>query len=525
MSFFDKWKKKIKEALRDIFLEPDVDSPLPKPKSLVKKPEQKTSKKDREETKVRVNEKLIEPKPLKSDSIPQSQSQPLEDIPKAKTVDAVTTSEKTPRHHAARRPVARPVSNRIKRAIVGVDFGTSYTKAWCNIAQWDEFAITFDVDGNRSFFLPTVLYYNAKTNKLAINSGIGYAKIEYFKYGMINDSLCTTGGMLAKNKSAQNKMDFICSVFFMANVIKLIKVAVQKKYSESKIEIDFNMGCPLDNFKDSSKRIYDDVLNLAYKLCEYEKFESLTVAKLDSFIKENKDYKNSSLQTVAELYAEALWFIEQPSVGEGIYSVLDIGGGTADFATLSVKWVNSEKKTKIFSQKAVPLGVEILLKKLYPLEYQNNRETCVANFRKENVVIPSFANKKELVNPHHVFGQQFQEGFFEGIMAVKNIDRILMSNQWNEGFGKLPYYTFGGGADIGWYHSIIKNNKEMKKACVPQLVRKNVSEKEPRLIIARQLSRPYFPEIDGFPWTFVNNDPQIDGSDLYRNTDYGILDT
>ena len=71
---------------------------------------------------------------------------------------------------------------------------------------------------------------------------------------------------------------------------------------------------------------------------------------------------------------------------------------------------------------------------------------------------------------------------------------------------EIPYFSFGGGADFNWYHSIISSHSyAFSKTNIPPLKRKTVQLNNiphNRLIIAEQLTRSSFPEIEGFPWQF-----------------------
>ncbi len=432
------------------------------------------------------------------------------------------------RHHAAPR-VRKPRPQReSSRAIVGVDFGTSYTKAYCNIAGWDQFAIRFDVDGAKQLFLPSVVYYDKQTNQLCFTKEQGLHKIEYFKYGLLNKNLHVTDVIREQNANISVSLDTICSVFFMAHVVKLIKQAVKRECGKDDVHFSFNMGCPLDNFSDVAKGEFDLVLNVANKLSDEELEKRMDVGKICEFVKRNKTHKDPSLETIPELYAEALWFIEKPSVGEGIYTILDVGGGTADCATISIKWTNGEKKARIYSQRVAPLGVEVLLNELFPQEIHENRDDCVMNLKKKDVVIPSYSKDKPLTEKIHKLGIEFQKAFFGGLIEVRDKDPKLMKEKWKDGRGHITYYSFGGGADYNWYHSIIKYHSEYAvNHGIPKLEKKlSVKDvSEPRLIIAQQLSRPYFPEIDGFPWDFVEQDPKNSGDDLFGDCDYIYLDT
>ena len=76
-----------------------------------------------------------------------------ESVQPSKMMDPLTKV----RHHAERKNVGTPKRNKTKKAIVGIDFGTSFTKVFCSISDYGRFALQFETDAPERFFLPSVL--------------------------------------------------------------------------------------------------------------------------------------------------------------------------------------------------------------------------------------------------------------------------------------------------------------------------------------------------------------------------------
>ena len=74
----------------------------------------------------------------------------------------ITNSSTKARHHAERKNVGTPKRNKTKKAIVGIDFGTSFTKVFCSVSDYGRFALQFETDDPERYFLPSVLFYSAK---------------------------------------------------------------------------------------------------------------------------------------------------------------------------------------------------------------------------------------------------------------------------------------------------------------------------------------------------------------------------
>lgn len=394
-----------------------------------------------------------------------------------------------------------------KIVIVGIDFGTSFTKVYFNQGGNIKQPLKFNVDGKQSYFLPTELYYDPASNKVFFDKTSDRECLKYFKYSMINNDLVTSETLAKNNPDMNPKAEFLCSIYYLASLIKEIKRQIADILGTSKIKYSFNMGCPIDNWSDKNKNSYDIVLKLGYKLSEEGFEDGMTLERLYAFYADNKDITFPNLQTVSELYAEALYFIEQPSTGEGIYTILDIGGGTVDFATIYVSiTADGEKQTTIYSRNVIPLGVEVLLQFMYPNRYETHRAECIEELRNTSVNIP-YEKSKHNTDRKLEKAEKFDTEFADGIGEVKERNSKLINKQYKNGKGEIPYYSFGGGADFQWYHSIIKFHKRaFDRAGIPPLERQSfVLDRIPdnRLIIAEQLTRSSFPEIKNFPWHFA----------------------
>lgn len=384
--------------------------------------------------------------------------------------------------------------------IVGIDFGTSFTKAYCNIAG-DNRPVEFNVGNETSYFLPSEVYYDKKGKILSLEQRTHTERICYFKYNMINDEL-----KLPYEPVQEVPFDIVCSVFFLSRVIGMVIEHASQRLPGKKLKFHFNMGCPIANEDSKFKGTYDKALNAAYELNKQSKGEIENVDRVATLYKLNESKSNALLRTVPELYAEALWFINKSTTDEGIYTILDIGGGTVDYATIAIQRENGIKRTDIYSHGAKPLGIEILLKKFYPNECQGNRNECLEKLSRSDIKIPSHDKDNPLVDVQHVYGNAFEALFFQGVMDAKQIRPHLMKRLFDARPRQLiPYYSYGGGADVNWFHSIIdQHNGFIETAGIPKLHRNKVGTDLPsnRLIVAFQLAQPSLPDIGKFPWEF-----------------------
>lgn len=392
---------------------------------------------------------------------------------------------------------------RIVGVYIGLDFGTSFTKAFFRSSQGDEEAVEFNPlrtdDG--AYFLPSKLYYDEKFSTLRFTplAEKFLFPIEFFKYGMLKDELKIKNIKFKKDFFYARKLagedsdsfsgEFLCSVYFLANVIKYIKGFIAEKIGAPVecIRFRINMGCPFDNLKATSQKIYDNVLRLGWILSK-DIMDGMSLADVYSLIKTHwNDEANIPLQTIPELYAEVYHLIRDNSTNFGLYGVLDIGGGTADFAVFHVRLAaDGSRKIRFLAQNVLPLGVEMLCARIYP----GNLEFGKRKIRSEDayIVKVNYGERDKLIQARERLPYDFRCGIFEKIVLVKAMDKRLLKNIFQEG-GKIPLLLYGGGADFKWYQSIVNaHNPSLENYDIPILDCCCKKGNKDRLIIAKSLA-------------------------------------
>ncbi len=392
---------------------------------------------------------------------------------------------------------------RLVGVYIGLDFGTSFTKAFFRSSQGDEGSVEFNPlrtdDG--AFFLPSRLYYDAEYSTLRFTplAEKQLILLEFFKYGMLKDELkikdikFTEDFSLARELVGKNSDPFsgeyLCSVYFLANCFKYIKEFISEKIEVPVEDIRFrvNMGCPFDNLKTSFRKIYDDCLRLGWILSK-DVVDGMDLADVYALIVAHRnDETDIPLQTIPELYAEVYHLFRNNSTKIGLYGILDIGGGTADFAVFHVRLgPDGSRKIRFLTQNVLPLGVEMLCTQIYP----KNLEIGKKKIRGENadIVKVNYGGRGKLVQVRERLPYDFRCGIFGKIVSVKKMDKNLLANIFHDD-GRIPLLLYGGGADFKWYQSIIKeHNPSLKNYNIPILDCRCKKENKNRLIIAKSLA-------------------------------------
>lgn len=391
---------------------------------------------------------------------------------------------------------------RIVGVYIGLDFGTSFTKAFFRSSQGDEGAIEFNPlrSDDGAFFLPSRLYYDAEFSTLRFTplAEKFLLPLEFFKYGMLKDELKIKNIKFMKDFFLARELtgkssdlfsgEYLCSVYFLANCFKYIKEFISEKIEVPVENIRFrvNMGCPFDNLKASSRKVYDDCLRLGWILSKAVK-DGMDLADIYALIKTHwNDKTDIPLQTIPELYAEVYHLLRDNSTSVGLYGVLDIGGGTADFAVFHVRIADGSRKVRFLTQNVLPLGVEMLCAQIYP----ENLELGKKKLRNEtaDIVKVNYGERDKLIQVRERLPYDFRCGIFGKIVSVKKMDKNLLANIFHED-GRIPLLLYGGGADFKWYQSIVKaHNPSLKNYNIPILDCYCKKENKNRLIIAKSLA-------------------------------------
>lgn len=83
------------------------------------------------------------------------------------------------------------------------------------------------------------------------------------------------------------------------------------------------------------REVFSEVLHVGWEFSKTKAGEERTTSleDLDNFYSENKTISDPEhLNCIPELYAEVLLYYQDRNVPEGLYCVVDIGGGTVDIA-------------------------------------------------------------------------------------------------------------------------------------------------------------------------------------------------
>lgn len=376
----------------------------------------------------------------------------------------------------------------IKSVFIGIDFGTSYTKVSYSYApaQTPQISTIEWNTESEPFFKQTILYI--QNGRLYFDKPNGESKeVKYFKYSIIDNRLKNN------SESTTNCFEEMCCVYYLAQIIShSINIIKEQLHiiNMDEINVSVNMGVPLENFYKAenitNKGRYQDILEDATLLAGGGKVKAVLpsnqvlISNFDtvySEMKTKKAYLKWSVNVYPELAAELLLYHKSDFVPDGVYAIIDIGGGTVDMALFQKLRSATSKNSHMYclAQKVLPYGIEIL---------QSAPDTISST----------------------TFKQEFSMMLFE----AKN----YMDVHYDE-YRKIDVFFLGGGATNDWYVKNIKNmtvEYRLERSGIPKLVfSRNINDfivseemllqKNQRLIISQMLAkhRDEIDNVKGFP--------------------------
>ena len=418
--------------------------------------------------------------------------------------------------------------------IIGLDFGTSYSKVCYSHPGKKGVPVNFiDDNGQTTLFKPTKVYFSTKTKRLYYTKPQKevFDCIQYFKYTMIRDVLQKSRCLQKHCSELSHNPETLCSVFFIASLLREVFQLIREKLvpgdAHREIRWSVNMGVPIENYHDDNLKVYNSVLHAGFKLSSLLTDDSIDLLEMDRIVtrfEEQPDWQqNDRLTTLPELYAEAMAYLKDPQTQTGFYTIIDIGGGTTDLATLYISRDNGSPECIFLSQKVLPLGVEALVDTVASSSLRSGKRDQIKHY---------FQSTQKLCADSTLFDeskyteckQQFLQGFSKVVMdaKVKYRNQMDVQKKLNK---QLPYFLFGGGSEYAWYQLLIlKCNEGFTGANIPEMIRVHLNtqfsteliKNDPygRLLIARMLATSHFPPIEGFPWHFTEQKLKYRDADM-----------
>lgn len=336
--------------------------------------------------------------------------------------------------------------------MIGIDFGTSYTKA--AVGMQDKI---YPVDWSGVVTCPEPLllpseYTTLSDGRVFLGQRPGAAssevkldlKVPFINPGVSNESIA------------------IASIF-LSQTLRYIRAWIYKfhrgKIGNTNIRWHVNLGAPCNGLEDTRlTSAYRRLGRTAWSLSQLSGDVTLgeAIARVAASANEVNTTDLHSLDVFPEFVAQMAGYVQSPQRRRGLHALADVGGGTLDVVTFIVHQVDDEDTFPFLIPEVKNLGTHML-----------NQNRTVGVLVDEGAQLPdelmpvlnasAFAAATS-VDPNHVKARD--EAFcthvsnvVKKVLATTKAKRYRRSEAWTSG---LRTFLTGGGASVGVYSEAVK---------------------------------------------------------------------
>lgn len=414
-------------------------------------------------------------------------------------ISAAFFKKAKPRPSPEASPLSRPlqVVDKTIQAIIGLDFGTAYTKAAVRVGARDVYFVKFDgVPGVTSAcLLPCVMSVD-QSGKYSLGVLDGAEKlISQLKLSLMHE-----------NTEHQQEVSI---VLFLAFVLSYIRDWFTKNcgqnYPDRKFEWHLNIGVPAESWHDEKLcDKYKQICHFAWDLSLFE-YKDITYENAELIIQKTPDNRSvkpnginqERIGLIPEFVAQIASYTRSPRREAGLHFLIDIGAATLDAVTFNIWDDGVQDQFPIYVSRVRPLGTHFLCKHLVQVDEKKADDLlyegylCFNNNPVEEVLSRyslSDQRAQELCNP---FKTRVREIIYDVLKSTRS-RRDPRSHHWKHG---VPAFICGGGSHIPLYRECVKAfdntslryRLKVKPMSLPDVASDNIGDTS-RLTVAFGLS-------------------------------------
>ena len=359
---------------------------------------------------------------------------------------AVEKSEKTA--SSARKHEGDGAEKRKQHLVIGLDFGTAFTKVVIG-EQRVKRAVPFTdyVSNGNPYLLPSILSINENYDTCTLGfPGIDEYSIEDLKIKLIE-------------RNFNEEVKIHCAAF-LSLVLRHARGWVEEMYHSREIVWYVNTGVPTASYEDEEfKVVYKEIVRAAW-MASFLPEETVSLARVRACFDSANDQSlpDDRINIFPEFAVQLMGYIESPQRQEDLLHVLvDIGAGTLDLAIFTVyrpDGPDGEVKFPVFTKSVEPFGTQFFIRnrlKNYPepgWKPSPYESVPLATEFEERLSLSS-GELKEI-------DQQFEVDIAELIrekLQYTEDKRVPKGNRmWDK--NGAPTFLCGGGAKVDFYWKI-----------------------------------------------------------------------
>ena len=349
-----------------------------------------------------------------------------------------------------------------QQLVIGLDFGTAYTKAVVGESRIHYAVPMFGLGKNASYIAPSGFYIN-KAGIAYLSETTGDCK--YFTNLKMS--------LLMENADLE---DHARITTYLALCIRRIRYWLLTKhkavYGRHKIDWALNVGIPTDSFwNDSLNRIYNRLAYFAWAVSIMPGSININYAKtllesgddwskiLKSFCVSQDDLlDHEMINSYPEFLAQVVGYVRSPRKQIDLHMLIDIGAGTMDCTAFNILQKDGEDIFPIFSRSVTKHGTYFLIQ--HRLKTANRvNEFSALDFDP----VPAAKKFAECLGIKHSDLDTFDKPFHSQVYAAigdqlreTKVKMYKKSPKWKEG---VPVFLTGGGANVDFYQDVVRKFK------------------------------------------------------------------
>lgn len=343
--------------------------------------------------------------------------------------------------------------------VIGLDFGTSYTKAAVGLMD-RIYAVRWDGTSSspNAFLLPSE--YTVLPDGSAMLGQFPGANTSQVKRDL----------KLPFANPAISSQSITTAAVFLALVLRYVRGWVfhyhGTKIGNAKIRWQLNLGAPSNGLEDDRlEQAYRRLGTSAWKLSEIP-FSTSFADALEVVRAWQPDDRPATLEDLAicpEFVAQIAGYVQSPQRTPGLHALVDVGGGTMDVVTFivhrldeedtfpflvpAVKWLGTQMLNQNRLVEAPPVADALLPDDLLPI-------SDAKKFAAATGIVEAHVEKRDSIMSEAV------RAVVAGVFATTKARRYRLSEAWEKG---LRTFLTGGGATAPGYSDAV-NRGGMTKA-------------------------------------------------------------
>lgn len=377
---------------------------------------------------------------------------------KKKAAVAKASENKVAGASSARKSKRDGAKKQKQQLVIGLDFGTAFTKVVIG-EQRVKRAVPFNdyVSNGNPHLLPSILSISKKddTCKLGFPSIDGYS-IEDLKIELIECNF-------------NEEVKIRCAAFLslvLRHARDWVLRAHEKMYRDREIVWYVNTGVPTASYEDEELIVvYKEIVRAAW-MASFLLEGAVSLARVrDCFDSaDGQSLPDDRINVFPEFAVQLMGYIESPQRQAGFLHVLvDIGAGTLDLAIFNVHTSDGEDKFPVFTKSVESLGTRFFIRNRLKKHPQHDwkpspYEDVPSSAEFEQRLSLSSDELKEIDEP---FQEKVADLIREKLQYTENKRVSKKDRMWDK--NGAPTFLCGGGARVDFYQKIFSRFEQLPR--------------------------------------------------------------